>query len=87
MSKRWAGSTPWDTQIPPTTNARRITDLQSFEFAQLEARKVGYTAAMNSPEVRAMYEWIHSQWLGEHWQDPGVAEVHAAYEAGLEVGE
>ena len=73
MRKTWNGPTPY-------FRSEIETHMESMAVLSLQE---GYRAAMNSPEVKAMYEKLHELWLGDHWQDPLLAEALAAYEAGL----
>ena len=72
-TKRWAGETPYDEAFMFSPDAAE--DEETLPGA--------YRAAMNSPEVRALYEAVRSMRLIELMGTPGAREALAAYEKGL----
>lgn len=76
MTKHWDGPTPYDLVNRDT--GKLIRSVQGTHQAE------GYCAAMNSPEVKAMYEVLKSlrSASGKDVADTLPAAL-AAYEAGL----
>jgi len=81
MSKIWDGPTPYDAvadvYLEHPDIALNPAEMEAIYHARL--KRLSYRAAMNSPEVRAMYDGLKGggRLVNED-------EAIAAYEAGLE---